>query len=89
MSILKTHLFNRVILPFVCVILLPVVILQFLFFEKVKSFDIVVIILTIIYYVSLIPIIILYGKYRDKKELKKKLETKEMENKVLQKNLKK
>lgn len=74
---------------FVCIIFLPVVILQFLFFEKVKSFDIFVIILTVIYYVSLIPIIILYGRYRHKKIMQKKMETKEMENKVLQKNLRK
>ena len=69
-------------------ILLIVTLLVFQGAHKILDLPILLILL-LIYYISLIPISKLYIHYRDKRESQKRLEQRDLEEKIFLKNLRK
>jgi len=53
------------------------------------SIDLIFLIILIIYYLSLIPLGILYIHYRDKKDSQKRMELRELEDRIFRKNIRK
>lgn len=74
------------------ILLWPLYLMIFLslnYFINKTSIDLIFLILLIIYYLLLIPLGILYIRYRDKKDSQKRMELRELEDRIFRKNIRK